>query len=176
MGISREKENNLIKGPWSQAHGETGLVGFFSFHQCQVDFIFRAVMILKIKGGGVSKAPIGTWGRAPISCSFLTNSKLFRAGYWRLYKVGGVAGAVFCCVQPHLPIASPAPVRFAVFGSGGNILCHGLCGVGGRGIPGRAAALCQCVGTGLGDRTTIPVSPGAPEEPPLCPVTAWGQP
>lgn len=68
-GISGEKENNLIKGPWSQAHGETGLVGFFSFNQCQVDFIFREVMILKIKGGGVRKAPTGIWGRAPISYS-----------------------------------------------------------------------------------------------------------
>lgn len=68
-GISGEKKNNLIKGPWSQAHGETGLVGCFSFNQCQVDFIFREVMILKIKGGGVSKAPTGVWGRAPISYS-----------------------------------------------------------------------------------------------------------
>lgn len=62
LGISRGKENNLIKGPWSQAHGEAALVGFFSSNQCQVDFIFREVMILKIKGGGVREAPTGLWG------------------------------------------------------------------------------------------------------------------
>lgn len=78
-GISGEKENNLIKGPWSQAHGETGLVGFFSFNQRQVDVIFREEMILKIKGGGERVKHLQVYGAEPhqlLSWSFRKSSEL----------------------------------------------------------------------------------------------------
>lgn len=78
-GISGEKENNLIKGPWSQAHGETGLVGFFSFNQHQVDVIFREVMILKIKGGGERAKHLQIYGAEShqlLSWSFRKSSEL----------------------------------------------------------------------------------------------------
>lgn len=127
MGISREKENNLIKGPWSQTHGETGLVGFFSFHQCQVDFIFRAVMILKIKGRGVSKAPTGTWGRAPSAAQLLLPDqlKLFRADYRRFYKLTNIFKCnILLCIATLIHWLTNI-LHFAAFGSGGSILCHG---------------------------------------------------
>lgn len=56
--------------------------GFSAFISVKLIFFFRAVMILKIKGRGVSKAPTGTWGRAPSSCSaLLSNSELFRGDF-----------------------------------------------------------------------------------------------
>lgn len=42
-------------------------MGFFSFNQCQVDFIFKEVMILKGRGGAAGVKHLQVSGTEPLS-------------------------------------------------------------------------------------------------------------
>lgn len=51
VGDQQGKGKQFDQGALESGTWRIGLVGFFSLHQCQVDFIFREVMILKGKEG-----------------------------------------------------------------------------------------------------------------------------